>query len=55
MNEDVAQETLLGGVSPEDLSPASAPSLAGGGELGARMRSFNWRHGPLLAKGHARR
>ena len=50
MNDDVAQETLLRGVSPEDPSPESVPFLAGGGELGARMRSFNCRHGPLLAQ-----
>jgi len=49
MNDDVAQETLLRGVSPEDPLPERAPFLAGG-ELGARMRSFNCRHGPLLAQ-----
>ncbi|HEX3974283.1 MAG TPA: ATP-binding protein [Stellaceae bacterium] len=43
MSDDVMQ----GGAS-DDLAPVeSAPFLAGGGELGARMRSFNWRRTPL--------
>jgi hypothetical protein len=36
-------DPLRGEVAPDDPSPAeSALFLAGGGELGARMRSFNW-------------
>ena len=42
MNDHAMQEHLQGEVSPNELPPAeSPPFLAGGGDLGARMRSFN--------------
>jgi signal transduction histidine kinase len=48
MNDNAMQEALQGGASREDLSLAeTAPFLAGGGDLGARMRSFNWLRTPL--------
>jgi hypothetical protein len=48
MNDHAMQEHLQGGVSPNEFSPAeSPPFLAGGGDLGARMRSFNRRRTPL--------
>ncbi|HEY1502932.1 MAG TPA: hybrid sensor histidine kinase/response regulator, partial [Stellaceae bacterium] len=37
-----------GGISPENPAQVeSVPFLAGGGELGARMRSFDWQGTPL--------
>jgi signal transduction histidine kinase/CheY-like chemotaxis protein len=37
-----------GGITSDDLVPIEgAPFLAGGGDLGARMRSFNWQRTPL--------
>ena len=48
MNDHAMQEHLQGEVSPNELPPAeSPPFLAGGGDLGARVRSFNRRRTPL--------
>jgi len=51
MNDDATQGAVQGAISsPEEVSPIeNAPFLAGGGELGARMRSFDWRRTPLGA------
>ena len=48
MSDYAMRDPLQGEISREDLSPGeSVPFLAGGGELGARMRSFDWRRSPL--------
>ena len=48
MSDYAMRDPLEREVSPEELLPGeSVPFLAGGGELGARMRSFNWERSPL--------
>ncbi len=48
MSDYAMQDPFQGEVIPDGLSPVeSALFLAGGGELGARMRSFNWQRTPL--------
>ena len=49
MDDHATQEPLRGTSLDEGSSIETAPFLAGGGELGARMRAFDWRRTPLGA------